>query len=119
MVSLSTTEAEFISAAAGAAQSIWMMRVLERLEIKQSKCIILCDNSSTIKLSKNPVMHGKSKHIHVRFHFLRESTNQGEVKLVHCGTKDQLADIMTKALNREVFVKLRERLGMCSIEEIN
>ncbi|XP_050896137.1 secreted RxLR effector protein 161-like [Lathyrus oleraceus] len=76
VVSLSTTEAEFISAAACAAQRIWMMHVLERLGIKQSKCIILCDNSSTIKLSKNPVMHGKSKHIHVRFHFLRELTNQ-------------------------------------------
>jgi len=95
VVSLSTTEAEFISAAACAAQSIWMIRILDRLGIKQNKCIIFCDNSSTIKLSKNPVMHGKSKHIHVRFHFLRDLTNQGEVELVHCGTKDQLADIMT------------------------
>lgn len=89
-----------------------MMRVLERLEIKQSKCIIFCDYSSTIKLSKNPIMHGKSKHIHVRFHFLRELANQGEVELVHCGTKDQLTDIMIKV---EVFMKLRERLKMCNI----
>jgi len=64
-------------------------------------------------------MHGKSKHIHVRFHFFRDLTNQGEVELVHCGTKDHLADIMTKALKLEVFMKLRERLGMCSIEAIN
>lgn len=78
VVLLSTTKAEFISAAACVAQRIWMMHVLERLRIKQSKCIILCDNinNSTIKLSKNHVMHGKSKHIHVRFHFLRELTNQ-------------------------------------------
>ncbi|XP_050908121.1 uncharacterized mitochondrial protein AtMg00810 [Lathyrus oleraceus] len=108
VVSLSTTEAEFISVAACVAQSIWMMRILESLGVKQSKCIIFCDNSSTIKLSKNPVMHGKSKHIHVRFHFLRELANQGEIELVHCGTKNQLADIMTKTLNREVFMKLRE-----------
>lgn len=64
-------------------------------------------------------MHGKSKHIHVRFHFLRELVNQGEVEFVHCGTKDQLANIMTKALKLEVFMKLRERLGICNIEGIN
>jgi len=119
VVSLSTTEAEFISAAACAAHSIWMRRVLENLGVKQEKCIILCDNSSTIKLSKNLVMHGKSKHIHVRFHFLRELANQGEVELIHCGTKDQLADIMTKALTLEAYTKLRKRLGICSFEEIN
>jgi len=117
MVFLSTIEIEFISAVACVAQSIWMIHVVQRLGIKQSKCIILCDNSSTIKPSKNLVMHGKSKHIHVQFHFLRELTNQGEVELVHYVTKDQLLD--TKALKLEVFVKLRERLGICNIEGIN
>ena len=112
VVSLSTIEAEFITTAACAAQSIWMICILDRLGIKQNKCIIFCDNSSTITHSKNPV-------IHVRFHFLWELTNQGEVELVHCGTKDQLAYIMTKALKLEVIVKLIERLGMCSIEGIN
>ena len=55
-----------------------MRRILEKLGHKQDKCIdIFCDNSSTIKLSKNPVMHGRSKHIDVRFHFLRDLTNDG------------------------------------------
>ncbi|KAJ9692509.1 hypothetical protein PVL29_011523 [Vitis rotundifolia] len=64
----------------------------------------MCDNSSTIKLSKNPVMHGRSKHIDVRFHFLRDLTKEEVVKLVHCGTNDQVADILTKPLKLEVFL---------------
>lgn len=119
VVSLSTTEAEFIAAAACACQSIWMQRVLKKLGIKQCKCIIFCDNSSTIKLAKNPVMHGRSKHIDVRFHFLRDLVNNEVVELIHCGSKDQLADIMTKPLKLELFLKMREQLGMCSFHELN
>jgi len=64
-----------------------MLRILEKLRVKQNKCVIFCDNSLVIKLSKNLVMHGKSKHIHVQFLFLRELANQGEVELIHCGPK--------------------------------
>ncbi|RVW20262.1 Retrovirus-related Pol polyprotein from transposon TNT 1-94 [Vitis vinifera] len=71
---------------------------------------MMCDNSSTIKLSKNPVMHGRSKHIDVRFHFLRDLTKEEVVKLVHCGTNDQVADILTKPLKFEVFLKLCKKL---------
>ena len=82
VVTLSTTEAEFITATSCACQSVWMSRILEKLGHNQSKCTdILCDNSSTIKLSKNLVMHGISKHIDVRFHFLRDLTKDEVVKL--------------------------------------
>ena len=67
----------------------------------------MCDNSSTIKLSKNPVMQGWSKHIDVRFHFLRDLTKDGEVELAHYKTQDQLADLMTKPLKLDAFQKLR------------
>jgi hypothetical protein len=80
---------------------------------------ILCDNSSSIKLSKNPVMHGRSKHIDVRFHFLGDLTKDGSIQLVHCSTIDQVADIMTKALSLESFSKNRDKLGLCKLEEIN
>ena len=71
VVSLSTTEAEFIVAASCACQAVWLKRVLGKLSQNQGKSTtIRCDNSSAIKLSKNPVMHGCSKHIDVRFHFL-------------------------------------------------
>ena len=114
VVTLSTTEAEFIAAAFCACQSVWMRRVLEKLGHTQSGSItVYCDNSSTIKLSKNPVLHGRSKHIDVRFHFLRDLSNDGTLELVHCNSQHQIADIMTKPLKLEVFEKLRGLLGMC------
>jgi hypothetical protein len=60
-------------------------------------------NRSTIKLSKNPVLHGRSKHIDMRFHFLHDLTLEGVVELVYCGTQDQLANVMTKPFTLNVF----------------
>jgi hypothetical protein len=96
LVTLSTTEAEFIAVAYCVCQGVWLRRVLEKLGHIQSKCTtIFCDNNSSIKLSKNPVMHGRSKHIDVKFHFLRNLTKERTMKLVHCSTQEQLSDIMT------------------------
>ena len=118
IVTLSTTEAEFISAAMCACQAIWMLRVLSHLKWYQDKCVILCDNCSTIKLSKNPVMHGRSKHIAIRYHFLRDLSNDGVIELKYCSSKEQTADIMTKPLKLDGFVKLREQLGVCRISNL-
>lgn len=90
VISLSTTEAEFIVAASCVCQAVWLKRVLGKLSLNQGKTIIRCDSSSGIKLSKNPVMYGRSKHIDVRFHFLQEITKAGTMELVHCGTQEQL-----------------------------
>nr|KYP57482.1 Retrovirus-related Pol polyprotein from transposon TNT 1-94 [Cajanus cajan] len=120
IVTISTTEAEFIAAAGCACQAVWMRRVLKELGYKQEgSTVIKCDNYSTIKLSKNPVMHGKSKHIDVRFHFLRDLTKNNEIELVHCGTQDQVADVMTKPLKMDSFQKHRVQLGMCEVPELN
>ena len=74
IVTLSSTEAEFVVSAASVCQEMWMKRVLRNLmHTQDSSTIIMCDNSSTIKLSKNPVMHGRSKHIRVCFHFFKRS----------------------------------------------
>ncbi|KAJ6855707.1 Integrase catalytic domain-containing protein [Populus alba x Populus x berolinensis] len=120
VVSLSTTEAEFIAAASCACQTVWLKRVLEKLGLNQDKTTIIhCDSSFAIKLSKNPVMHGRSKHIDVRFHFLPELTKAGTVELIYCNTQDQIADIMTKPLKLDAFLKLRALLGVCSENDIN
>ena len=115
IVTLSTTEAEFISAAACACQAIWMQRVLKQLRWNQESCVIYCDNSSTIKLSKNPVMHRRSKHIAVRYHFLRDLSKDGDIELKYCSSQEQVADIMTKPLKLDTFVNLRNQLGVCDI----
>jgi hypothetical protein len=125
VVSLSTTKAEYIVATLCSCQCIWLRRVLEKLGYVQEKCstilcfTILCDNSSSIKLSKNHVLHGRSKHIEIMFHFLCELVRDGMVDLSHCNTQDHLADIMIKPLKLEVFLKLYSLLGVCEVSNIN
>jgi hypothetical protein len=120
IVTLSTTEAEFVAAAGCASQVVWMRRVLNQLgHVQKKSTIVMCDNSSIIKLSNNPVMHGRSKHIDVRFHFLRELVNDGIIELLHCGTEEQTADIMTKPLKLESFHKFRSQMGMCRAIKLN
>lgn len=116
IVTLSTTEAEYVAASSCACQAIWFNRILEELKYDvEGSTIILCDNTSTIKLSKNPVFHGRCKHIGVRFHFLRDLVNEGTLRLEHCGSQEQVADILTKPLKRETFENLRHKLGVGSV----
>ena len=115
IVTLSTTEAEFVAATACACQAIWFRKILEELQFKQrGPTAIYCDNTSTIKLSKNPVFHGRSKHIDVRFHFLRDLTKAEVIEVLYCKSEDQIADIMTKPLKLCTFQKLRKLLGVCN-----
>eukprot|EP00268_Persea_americana_P008044 TRINITY_DN13089_c0_g1_i1.p1 TRINITY_DN13089_c0_g1~~TRINITY_DN13089_c0_g1_i1.p1 ORF type:complete len:530 (+),score=94.20 TRINITY_DN13089_c0_g1_i1:90-1592(+) len=120
IVTLSTTEAEFVAAISCACQAIWLKRMLEELHCCQEGSIpVFCDNSSAIKLSKNPVFHGRSKHIDVRYHFLRDLCTDGVIDMIYCRSEDQVADILTKPLKLPVFVKLRELLGVCSLKDID
>jgi hypothetical protein len=120
VVTLSTTEAEFIAVASCACQGVWLRRILGNIGLEQvTNTVIYCDNNSAIKLSKNPVLHGRSKHIDVRFHFLRDLTRDGVVELVYYNTQEQIADIMTKPLKLEAFLKLRDKLGMGMMQKLN
>jgi hypothetical protein len=74
--------------------------------------LLRVDNQSAISFSKNPILHGRSKHIETRYHFIRECVESGQVVVEHVRTKDQMADILTKALRRVKFLKMRERIGM-------
>ena len=76
-------------------------------------------NNSTIQLSKNPVLHGRSKHIDIKFHFLRDLIRNEIIKLSYCSSNIQVADIMTKPLKLEQFVKLRSLLGVIEASEVN
>ncbi|RVW79953.1 Retrovirus-related Pol polyprotein from transposon RE2 [Vitis vinifera] len=119
IVTLSTTEAEFVAAASSSCQAIWLRRLLEVLyNQQQGPTVIYCDNLSAIKLSKNLVLHGRSKHIAVRYHFLRDLCKDGVIDLVFCKSEDQIADILTKPLKPAVFMKLRSMLGVCSSKEV-
>lgn len=120
IVTLSTTKAEFVSAAPCACQVLWLRNMLHSIGYMQKKgTVIYCDNMSTIKLSKNLVFHKKSKHIDVKFHFLRDLVNDEVVKMVYCNTDVQVADILTKPLKLETYERLRKMLGMYEISNIN
>lgn len=120
IVTLSTTEAEFIAAASSSCQAVWLRRILGNLnQVQGSPTLVYCDNISAIKLSKNPVMHGRSKHIDVRFHFLRDLVKNGVVELIQCSTQDQVADILTKPLKLDAFLKIRGLLGVCECPGVN
>lgn len=93
-----------------------MKQTLKDLGIHFSHPIsMFCDNTSAINISKNPVMHSRTKHIAIRYHFLKEKVLEGEVKLEFVSTKEQVADIFTKPLPKENFEYLRMKLGVVAI----
>jgi hypothetical protein len=73
---------------------------------------LLIDNKSAINLAKNPIAHGRSKHIEIRFHYIREQVSKGKLELAYCNTKEQLADILTKPLKIQRFEELRKALSI-------
>ena len=114
-VSLSTIEAEYIAATTCCTQVLWMKQTLQDIQVKYDDPIpILCDNTSAINISKNPMMRSKIKHIPIKFHFLRERVTKKNIKLEYIGTKEQIANIFTKPLPRETFEYLPQRLGVVS-----
>ncbi|MDV3180562.1 MAG: reverse transcriptase domain-containing protein, partial [Candidatus Phytoplasma australasiaticum] len=112
-VALSSCEAEFMAATAAACQGIWLRNILSRITSEAVGPVVLyIDNRSAIDLAKNPMFHGRSKHIDIRFHFIRECVERGEVVLKHVCSSDQRADILTKGMATIRFEKMRRLLGV-------
>ncbi|KAD5317079.1 hypothetical protein E3N88_17025 [Mikania micrantha] len=116
VVALSTTEAEYISAAVGACQAVWLRKMLRELCCEQKDATpIFCDNRSAIFLTKNQAFHSRTKHINIKFHYIRSLTESKEVLLEPCDTNEQIADILTKALGEEKFSYFRAKMGVVVI----
>jgi transposase InsO family protein len=111
-VAVSTTEAEYMAAAAAVKEGLWMRKLLESLNVKVDKINIMCDNQSAIKLLKNPIFSVRSKHIDVIHHFARERVLRGDVVFNYIHTKKMLADVMTKALPTEQHEELCAQMGV-------
>lgn len=111
-ISLSTTEAEYIAAGSCCTQMLWLKQMLKDYGISQGKLTIFCDNTSAISITKNPVLHSKTKHIELRYHFIRDLVEKQILELSFVPTKTQLADLFTKALDTERFQELRNALGI-------
>jgi hypothetical protein len=109
-VALSTAEAEYIAADHCCAQLLWMRQTLRVYGYKLSKVPLLCDNGSAIRMADNPAEHSRTKHIDIRYHFLRDHQQRGDIEIAYVSTKEQLADIFTKPLDEKTFSKLRNEL---------
>jgi transposase InsO family protein len=119
IVSLSSAEAEYVAATTAACHAVWLRRLLKDMgHAVKYTTTIFCDNSSAIALSKNHVFHKKSKHIDTRYHFIRELVKEGEISLLFCGSKEQLADMFTKPLGKLAFEYQRQHLGIGSADDV-
>ncbi|GJZ98322.1 retrovirus-related pol polyprotein from transposon TNT 1-94 [Tanacetum coccineum] len=108
---ISSTEAEYIALSGCCAQVLWMRSQLTDYGFGFNKIPMYCDNKSAIALCCNNVQHSRSKHIDIRFHFIKEHVENGVIELYFVNTEYQLADIFTKALGRERIEFLINKLG--------
>ncbi|KAJ9542728.1 hypothetical protein OSB04_029234 [Centaurea solstitialis] len=111
-VSTSTAEAEYVAAEICCAQVLWLRNQLQDYDLQLSKIPIYCDNTSAIAIANNPVLHSKTKHIEVRYHFIRDHVMNGDIELHFVPTEYQLADLFTKPLDVTRFNMLISELGM-------
>lgn len=114
IVSFSTTEAKYIAASIAIKECIWLGRILAEIEFRHDEKLITLhvDNQSAIRLIKNPEHHSRTKHIDVRFHFIREKYENHIIEVICVSSYDQLADIFTKSIARERFEFLRSKIGV-------
>ena len=115
IATLSSAKAKYLVATC---QAVWLRRVFDGLKHKQpGSTIIYCDNTSMIALSNNTMFHQNIKHIDTTYHFIRELVSNGEVHLKPCKSSDQLADIFTKSIEKDVFEFYRRNIGVVSLVE--
>ncbi|KAL8117722.1 hypothetical protein AgCh_015555 [Apium graveolens] len=118
-IALSSCEAEFMAATATACQEIWLQRVLGHITgNKLGPVTLYINNRSAVDLARNPVFHGRSKHIDLRYHFIRDSVEQGLIVIKNVGTSEQRADILTKALAAVKFKRMRDLLGVRNLGNV-
>lgn len=120
IVSISSTYEEYVVATSVAFRVVWLKWLLVDISnVQNETTIIYFDTNFAISLSKNDVFQKMSKHIDTHFLFIYELVNDGDILLAFCGSKDQLVDIFTKPLGKNVFEFQRERLGILSVTTCN
>ena len=113
IISLSTTESEYIAATYAAKEALWLRQlILQLFGIILDATTLFSDNQSAIALTKEHQYHARTKHIDVRFHFIRWIVEEGKVRLVYCPTEEMVADILTKALPSTKVKHFARELGL-------
>ena len=113
IITLSTTEAEYISAVAAAQEIVWLRNLFSELGYEtQSASTLYLDNQSAIAVSRNPEHHGRMKHLDLHHYWLRDVCKAGIIDFKYLPTKSMPADIMTKTLSRPSVMDMKEMLGL-------
>ena len=113
-VALSSTEAEYMAACEAGKEALWVSRFLAALGFRLPTLPVdlRVDNKGAISLTENPEFHRRTKHIEVRYHWIREKVESNEIHVSYVSTKDMIADGLTKPLNLQLFKKFRVMMGM-------
>jgi hypothetical protein len=109
-IAQSTAEAEYTAASAASREAVWLRKLLSDLELEPT--VIHCDNQSCIKLTENPVFHDRSKHIEMRYHYVRDMVQKNVLSIQYVLTAEQTTDIFTKPLSLTKFIYFRDKLGV-------
>jgi hypothetical protein len=96
-----------------AKELVWLRKLFSDLcNSPDEATVLFCDNQGAIALSKDPTFHARTKHIDVRFHFIRQIVDSGNALLNYCSTNDMVADIFTKSLACQKLEKFQHALGL-------
>ena len=113
-VALSTAESEYLALSSATQEALWLRHIMADMGEQQlDPTPINEDNQAAIMMSKNFQFHGRAKHIAIRYHFIHEHLANGNISLIYCPSDQNLADIFTKCVQNERFVKFRTLLGIC------
>lgn len=115
IVAQSTIEAEYIALTHCVRDVLFVRQMLKELGYAQKTTIIKEDNQACIAIAENPTQHARTKHIDVRYHFVREHVSENRIKLEYVMSRENLADIFTKGLGRELYVDLKSRMDVESV----
>jgi hypothetical protein len=111
-VALSTAEVEYIALCVAVCEAVWLRKLLADLFGLMDSTVIHCINQSCVKLSENPLFYDKSKHIEIKYHYIRDMVHRKTIHLWYLSTHEQVADVFTKPLARMKFEYFCERLGL-------
>lgn len=112
-MALSSTEAEYMALTSVVKEAVYLKQLLREMKIECPDTIVIHgDNLSAMNLVKNPVHHSRSKHIDIKFHYVRDVYRGGEIELKYCSSSNMIADILTKNLPKPSHEKLTRMLGL-------
>jgi hypothetical protein len=94
-------------------EAIWLCKLLTGLfDLEMEATTILCDNQRCIKMTEIPIFHDRSKHIEIRYHYIRDTVQRGSVKLQYVSTDEHVSDVLTKPLSSVKFENFLDKLGI-------